>query len=211
MSTDKTTSILVLSIYRDLAESFVELLTPEQSEGLTIGDHHVHFDIFDGDPAQDDAFQEHISKADAITIAARFLDVLSLEKIKAIYRELPTQGNVPVAIFLLRDKGEIDFKISCPSCGQKLWLRDTDIDKRGRCPNCKKPFVILSQSDYLRSQLMLPDGLTITQVVRNDFDSFQAAVTKLLKLLSAKIQPMIAGAHAEALKQATVRIQIQEN
>ena len=211
MSATQQLNTLILSIYHDMAESFVELLTPKQIEGLTINDYLVHFEVFAGEPDQDDALEKHISKADAIAIVVRFLDVLSLEKIKAIYRNLPPEINVPMAIFLLRDNGEIDFKISCPSCGQKLWLRDTDIGKRGRCPNCKKPFVILSQADYLRSQLVLPQSLPIIQVVRNDFDSFQNAIAKLIEAPQTGIQPLVTGAKAKALKNVTVPIQIQEN
>ncbi len=179
---------------------------------MTIADKLVHFDIDAGDPDEELGFKENILKADALAIVIRFLDVLSLEKLKAIYRHLPTESTIPVAIFMLRDKGEIDFKISCPSCGQKLWLRDTDIGKRGRCPNCKKPFVILSQSDHVKSQLMLPDGMPIMQVERGDSASFQNAITKLLESVAgAVIEPMVGGRHVEALKNTTVRIQIQES
>lgn len=210
MHATHTTQALILSIYRDLAEAFVEALTPEQREGLPIDGQVIRFDVVSGDPGQEPAFEEHISQANAIAVVVRFLDVLSLEKIKAIYRHLPSDSDVPLAIFLLRDKGEVDFKISCPSCGQKLWLRDTDIGKRGRCPNCKKPFVILSQADHLKAQLMLPDNVTILKVVRGDLESLQNAMLKLLESLSVGLKPLAAETHGEALKNATMRIQIQE-
>ncbi len=210
MSEPKSIHTLVLSIYQELAEAFIEPLESEQKNELTIGDHPVVFDIIAGDPGQDPTFEEHIAKADAIAIVARFLDVLSLDKVKMIYRHLPDELNVPMAIFLLRDKGEVDFKISCPSCGQKLWLRDTDISKRGRCPNCKKPFIILSQADHLKSQLMLPESIPIIPLIRNDVESFQSAMTKLLSTLSIGIKPATEDMTAEALKNATVRVQVQD-
>jgi hypothetical protein len=110
---------------------------------------------------------------------------------------------------MLRDKGEVDFKISCPSCGQKLWLRDTDIAKRGRCPNCTKPFVILSQGDHLKSQLILPDKVEAFKVTRSNPESFQAALIKLFGGMPAGIKPADLSVNDEALSNATVRIQIQ--
>lgn len=211
MREKKTFHVLILSIYRELAEAFIEPLASEQKSELTLGDYQIAFDIVAGDPAQDPTFEEHIAKADAIAIIVRFLDVLSLDKIKMICRHLPGKINMPIAIFLLRDKDEVDFKISCPSCGQKLWLRDTDIGKRGRCPNCKKPFIILSQADHLKSQLLLPESMPIVKLVRNEPELFKLAMAKLLDPLFVGIKPAAAETTSEALKNATVRVQIQEN
>jgi len=210
MSERKPINALVLSIYQELAEAFFEPLESDPNHELTLDNFQISFDLVAGDPGQDPTFEEHIAKANAIAIIARFLDVLSLDKIKMIYRHLPNDLNVPLAIFLLRDKGEVDFKISCPSCGQKLWLRDTDITKRGRCPNCKKPFVILSQGDHLKSQLMLPENVPIIKLIRNDMESFRSAIAKLLGTLSIGIKPMTRDMADEALKNATVRVQIQD-
>lgn len=209
METGKKTNILVLSIYRELAEEFLSFFAAEPKTEAAIGDFLVTFEIVAGDPSQDPMFAEHLAKADAIAIVVRFLDVLSLEKIKNIYRSLPDPLSIPLAIFMLRDKGEADFKISCPSCGQKLWLRDTDIAKRGRCPNCTKPFVILSQGDHLKSQLILPDKVEAFKVTRSNPESFQEALIKLFGGVPAGIKPADLSATDEALKNATVRIQIQ--
>lgn len=211
MSDRRKVNIVVVSIYQDLGDSFVEVLTPEQMEGMELGDAIVSFDVAAGTPTHDREFKDRISKADAIAIVVRFLDVLSLEKIKSICRALPSESNVPVGIMLLRDSGEVDFKISCPACGQKLWLRDTDVGKRGRCPNCKKPFVIMSQADHIKSQLMLADGVPITKVVRGDLNSFQKAIGSLLKSVCGGIRPIVSQAQIEALKNVTTRIEIPEN
>jgi hypothetical protein len=211
MSETKNINILILSIYRELAEAFIEPMAAEQKNELLIGDARITFDIVAGDPSQNPTFEEHITRANAIAIIVRFLDVLSLDKIKMIYRHLPNELNVPIAIFLLRDQGEVDFKISCPSCGQKLWLRDIDIGKRGRCPNCKKPFIILSQADHLKSQLMLPETIPIIKLVRTDREAFKLAIAQLLDSMSVGIKPAAAATSAEALKNATARVQIQES
>jgi len=211
MNEIKTYNLLILSIYRELAEAFIEPVAAEQKNELTIGNSRIVFDIIAGDPSQDPTFEEHVAKANAIAIIARFLDVLSLDKLKMIYRHLPNELNMPVALFLLRDKSEMDFKISCPSCGQKLWLRDNDIGKRGRCPNCKKPFLILSQSDHLKSQLMLPESVPIIKLARTDIESFKLAIAQLLEAMSVGIKPTTSDLTAEALKNATVRVQVQDN
>ena len=211
MHENKTINVLILSIYRELAEAFIKPLESEPKNELSLGDSRIVFDLIAGDPSQDPTFEEHIAKADAIAIIVRFMDVLSLDKIKMIYRHLPNELNVPIAIFLLRDKGEVDFKISCPSCGQQLWLRDTDIGKRGRCPNCKKPFIILSQGDHLKSQLILPESVPIIKLARIDADAFKLAIAQLLDSLSVGIKPSLDEVTAEAMKNATVRVQVQEN
>jgi hypothetical protein len=208
---EETTHIAILSIYRDLAEAFLEPLAPEQIDALKIGDSTVGFELAAGELGTEPAFKEYLSRAQAVGIVVRFLDVLSLEKIRSVYRQVPLERNVPVAIFILRDHKEIDFKISCPSCGQKLWLRDPDVGKRGRCPNCKKPFIIPSQSDYLKTNLMLAEGVPVVKVVRNDFNSFKDAIIKLLASQVIGITPQAPGRESEALKRATVRIQIQED
>ncbi|MDD5676945.1 MAG: hypothetical protein PHW60_03010 [Kiritimatiellae bacterium] len=209
MNTGKKRNTLVMSIYRELAEEFLGTFAAEPKTEVAIGDLLINFDIVAGDPSQDPTFSEHLAKADAIAIVVRFLDVLSLEKIKNIYRHLPDQISIPVAIFMLRDKGEADFKISCPSCGQKLWLRDTDVAKRGRCPNCTKPFIILSQGDHLKSQLMLPDKVAVFKGIRNNPESFKTVLLKLLDSTPAGIKPADLNISDEASKNATVRIQIQ--
>lgn len=209
MNAAKKANTLVLSIYRELAEEFLSSFTADPKTAVPVNGLLVTFDIIAGDPSQDPTFAEHLAKADAIAIVVRFLDVLSLEKIKNIYRSLPDPLGIPVAIFMLRDKGEADFKISCPSCGQKLWLRDTDIAKRGRCPNCIKPFVILSQGEHLKSQLILPDNVETFKVTRSNPESFQAALIKLFAGVPAGIKPADLSINDEALKNATVRIQIQ--
>jgi len=209
MNTGKKTNILILSIYRELAEEFLSAFTAEPKTEVAIGDFMVTFEVVAGDPSQDPTVAEQMAKADAIAIVVRFLDVLSLEKIKNIYRSLPDSLGIPVAILMLRDKGEADFKISCPSCGQKLWLRDTDIAKRGRCPNCTKPFVILSQGNHLKSQLILPDKVEAFKVTHSHPELFQTALIKLLGGVPAGIKPADLNVSDEALKNATVRIQIQ--
>jgi len=203
-------NVLVIAIYRDLADDFLGAIESASGDGLTVGSHEVALDVFVGDPAEDHSFAERVAKSHAIAVLVRFLDVLSLDKIRNIFHHLTETGSIPKAVFYLRDKGELDFKISCPSCGQKLWLRDTDVGKRGRCPNCSKPFIILSQSDHLKTQLLLPESMPCLKVARKDNDSFRTAVGKLLESKISGVTPADADVSLEALKHATVRIQVQD-
>jgi predicted RNA-binding Zn-ribbon protein involved in translation (DUF1610 family) len=202
-------NILVASIFRDLAEDFLETGMADDQGDLAFEDVTVHFDIIAGDPAQEPDFDSLATKANAVALVVRFLDVLSLDKIRAIYKHFPDTQDFPISMVILRDKDEMDFKISCPSCGQKLWLRDTDVGKRGRCPNCTKPFVIPSQEEHLKVQLHLPDNVAINKVVRKNQESFINAIASLLSSKSdLKAHDKSTG--QEAAKNATMRIQIQD-
>ncbi|MDD5484283.1 MAG: hypothetical protein PHP98_11655 [Kiritimatiellae bacterium] len=206
----KNFNLLIVSIHHDLTEDFLGAIAADGGNELTIGSRSIMLDVVAGDPSEDSSFRERVSRANMIVMMVRFLDVLSLDKIRNVYHYLAQAGSVPKAIFYLRDKGELDFKISCPSCGQKLWLRDTDVGKRGRCPNCSKPFVILSQADHLKTQLLLPENVPCYRVIAKDTDSFRSAIVKLLEAQDIGVTPADAGVSLEALKHATVRIQVQD-
>ncbi len=201
---------LVLSIYRELTEEFQAAAAAAQQTNPVLGQADLRFDLVAGEPGHDPAFEECLGRAQVAAIVVRFLDVLSLEKIKNLYRSLQAKPALPVGFFLLREPGEVDFKISCPSCGQKLWLRDTDVGKRGRCPNCTKPFLIFSQAEYLKSQLTLPDKVGIHTLTRQRPDTFAAAFLQLARAVPEGLAPADQDVNLEALKNATVRIQIQD-
>lgn len=210
-NTDKKAfNILIVSPSRELAEDLPGASPTKESKELTVNNHRVLLDVFAGEPSEDASFKDRAARAQAVVILVRFLDVLSLDRIRNVYHYLTQAGSAPNAVFYLREEGGLDFKISCPACGQKLWLRDTDVGKRGRCPNCDKPFVILSQADHLRSQLLLPAGMPCLKVICKDIDSFRAAIAKLLADHAGGLTPADASVSMEALKQATVRIQVQD-
>jgi predicted RNA-binding Zn-ribbon protein involved in translation (DUF1610 family) len=115
-----------------------------------------------------------------------------------------------MSVILFREEGEIDFKMSCPACGQKLWVRDTDIGKRGRCPNCKKAFKLPSQAGHLKSQLMLPDAVPALTVVRDKASSCRGALASLIAHFAGAIVPSVEKMDSETLKKTTVRVQVQD-
>jgi predicted RNA-binding Zn-ribbon protein involved in translation (DUF1610 family) len=205
--------VLVLCVYQEMGETFVQDVCKNAAAGkgnTEIEDIDVQIDVLSGDPRLNASWDERVKQADALIMLVRFLDVISLDKIKAIYRRLPSESLTPVSVFLFREEGEIDFKMSCPACGQKLWVRDTDVNKRGRCPNCKKAFKLPSQSGHLKSQLMLPDAVPVISVVRGNASSCRGAVASLIGRVAGRIGEG-AAADPDALKKATVRVQIQNN
>ncbi|MBN1269034.1 MAG: hypothetical protein JXB04_05560 [Kiritimatiellae bacterium] len=203
--------VLILSIFQEMGETFVQDVCQKVVDGkgeTEIEGTQVAMDVLAGDPRLNPSWDDRIRETDALVLLVRFMDVISIDKIKAIYRRLPNEKAVPMSVFLFREEGEIDFKMSCPACGQKLWVRDTDINKRGRCPNCKKAFKLPSQSGHLKSQLMLPDAVPVLSVVRGNASSCRGAVASLLGSVAGEI-PTEAPPDAETLKKATVRVQIQ--
>ncbi len=187
MSAENTKSavkVLVLSIYQDMGESFVGTACPDASNGtgeLDLYDITVQLDVLAGDPRLNASWDKAVSKADALMLLVKFLDVISVDKMRAIYRRLSDQSAKPVAVLILRDEGETDFKISCPICGQKLWIRDSDSNKRGRCPNCKKAFTLPEQGSHLKGQLAIPEEVPVIRAISENPESVRSAVFKLVK------------------------------
>lgn len=206
-------NVLILCIHPELGEAFLQCVcngAVGTSGDTVVENRMVHLDVLAGDPRLTPAWDEHLRRADAVALLIRFLDVISLDKIRAIYRRLPSERSAPMSVFLFREEGEIDFKMSCPACGQKLWVRDTDIGKRGRCPNCKKAFKLPAQAAHLKSQLMLPDAIPALTVVRGNASSCRGAISSLLAYLGGTIVPSAAQIDQETLKKTTVRVQVQD-
>lgn len=206
-------NVLVLCIHPEIGETFLQSVCEGGSgtSGETIVENRpVHLEVLAGDPRMTPNWDETVRQADAVILLVRFLDVISLDKIRAIYRRLPSERTAPMAVVLFREEGEIDFKMSCPACGQKLWVRDTDVGKRGRCPNCKKAFKLPSQAGHLKAQLMLPDAVPAITVVRGKAASCRGAIASLLAYLKGAIVPEAVKIDQETLKKTTVRVQVQD-
>lgn len=207
-------SVLVLCIHPELGETFLQSVctgATGTSGDTVVENRPVHLEVLAGDPRLTAGWDETIKKADAVALLVRFLDVISLDKIRAIYRRLPSERSAPMAVIFFREEGEIDFKMSCPACGQKLWVRDSDVSKRGRCPNCKKAFKLPSQAGHLKGQLMLPDAVPALTAVRGKGASCRGALASLMSYLAGSIVPQAASMDQETLKKTTVRVQISDS
>ncbi|MBU1694882.1 MAG: zinc-ribbon domain-containing protein [Verrucomicrobia bacterium] len=205
--------VLLLCLHEELGRAFLAAVAPRTSgnEGeVEIEGHRVHLRILSGDPQLTPGWDEAVRHAHGCVLLVRFLDIVSLDRIRAIYRRLPAERSAPLAILFFRQEGEMDFKISCPSCGQKLWVRDSDGGKRGRCPNCQKGFRLPSQAGFLRSQLALPDSVATLTVVNGRPASCRGALAHLIGLLGGAIVGVTSLDH-ETLKKSTVRVELQDS
>lgn len=209
-----TVRVVILCIDPGMGEAFLKDVTGEEVTSpvtIRVGEQQVCLETLSGDPRRDLDWDTRVSGSDAMIMLARFLDVISLDKIKAIYRRLPGDSSVPFAVFIFREKKEADFKMSCPACGQKLWVRDADVGKRGRCPNCKKAFKLPSQGILMRSQLMLPDTVRVDMVDRGSQAQAQQALAGLVGDVTGELLTGTDGLDPENLKKTTVRVQIQSD
>lgn len=202
-----TITILALSVHQEMGEAFARDVTGGAAEAK-VGGQPISIDVLSGDPRLNAAWDDTIKNADGIALLIRFMDVISMDKIKAIYRKIPSEESVPIATVIVRDNGESDFKMSCPVCGQKLWVRDSDAGKRGRCPNCKKAFTLPDQVSHVRSQLALPDSVPVLRVVGGQRQSAVDAVENLIKSIGGGLIEPPEGIDQEVLKQSTMRVNI---
>jgi len=208
-------NILLLCSVQELGEQFMRNICPNAAEAAgrcMLGDLPLHLDLLAGDPRVNPYWHRHVADADALVILARYLDVLSMDHMKGIYRSLPLDSSIPpLAFFLVREAGEKDFKMSCLECGQKLWVRDYDIGKTGRCPSCKQAFQIPAQSDYLRRQLALPDNLPVEVVEMGDNPTSEDALERLVfRIDDSRVKEEAGRMDESAMKRSTIRIQIQD-
>jgi len=158
-----------------------------------------------GDVALHHINGEHaeLEEASAIAMVVEYVDAQTLGSVRGAMGRLPRDRNLPMAFLVNRPEGKQDFKMSCPSCGQKLWIRDSDVGKRGRCPNCKKAFDIPAQIALLREQLLLPESVQVRSVSPGD----SKPVRDVLESLMAQAIRGTA-ASSEALKNQTSVIEL---
>lgn len=111
----------------------------------------------------------------------RHIDIVSLQALDQLYSSFPELANRPTLFLIFRQENEADFKMSCPYCGQKLWVRDADLDKRGRCPNCKKGFTLPNQEAHVAATLNLPSTTPVRRVIHGDTASFSGPLQAMLR------------------------------
>ena len=204
-------STLILTIHEDMGGNFVQTVCPDA--GGTVGAAVIEgqpfaLRVLAEDPRSSADWSEQVGNADAFVLQVRFMDTLSVDRLKAICAHLPQNPPKPMGVFLLREEGEADFKMSCPACGQKLWVRDTDEGKRGRCPNCKKAFRLPSQAAHTRQELGLADTVAVTRVTRGNAASCRQALGSLKGSPAGGIPATDTPADSEILMKSTVRIDI---
>ncbi|MBU0677029.1 MAG: zinc ribbon domain-containing protein [Verrucomicrobia bacterium] len=212
-STDTAVHILTLTAHIEMGEAFVVDLCGSIEGGMgetKIGASDVVIQIVAGLPQEDESWPGTVKDADVLAILVRFMDAASLAEIHKIWKGLPQDQTLPTCMLIFREPNEQDFKMSCPACGQKLWVRDQDIGKRGRCPNCKKAFRLPRQEDYLKQSLKLPDAVPIARFVRGDHTDAVQALRNVVDRFMGRITTMIPEIDQEMLKKATMRVEIHD-
>lgn len=116
------------------------------------------------DPNRISQSEEVLARSDAAALLVHHMDAPALELLKNAYRVLPSDHKLPVALLVVREAGRMEFKMACPACSQKLWVRDEDQGRIGRCPHCKKTFVLPAQTLLIKQNLMLPASLSVVTV-----------------------------------------------
>jgi len=210
--TNRKVHALVLCVYQNEGEMFLESICPDCGGGpcsLKVDNNNIRLDLLAGDPALNASWQSRIQEADALILMVRFMDVTSIDKLNAIHRSIPSEGSPPLFVFLFREQDQAEFKRSCPTCGQKLWVRDMDVGREGRCPNCKASFALLSQEDLIKKEITLPDAVPVIRVYQGDEGSVKSAFAWILPGVTSRIAEQ-AAFDEEVLKKSTIRVQIDD-
>lgn len=206
--------VVVLSVHADMGTTFIQTVCSEVEGGAghaLVDGAPMDFSVMAGAPHEDPAWQTKVQQADVLVLLVRFLDAISLDKLKAIRSGIASLSPRPMAVFLFREEGEIDFKMSCPSCGQKLWVRDTDENKKGRCPNCKQGFRLPSQAAQVKMDLSLPDSVPITRIMRGNMSSCRNALVNLKGHLTGGLVASEQPFDPSILMKSTVRIELSDS
>lgn len=201
----KEKNVLVLHGEQALADWLFDDLGVFQEDGayrMELSGYGLNFYFCEGDDSA-----EAIEAADMILGLARFLDVDYLDRLVALSSPILDHPATPTAFLLYREEGEGDYKMSCPYCGQKLWVRDVDVDKRGRCPNCKKGFTLPRQEDLIVGHLRLRDAVLVKKITRGNPSSISGPIQGLFRIMDGG---MAGNDRRAASKAGTLKVELPE-
>lgn len=131
----------------------------------------------------------------AALIVLDHTDAHSLKRAQLAVAKLPLSA-FPYGILILRAAGKSGFKMTCPHCEQKLWIRDTDVEKRGKCPSCARAFEISAQKILVRNQLRLPVQVEVAITYEDKLSDSEDFLRALLDPLVSQA-PQASGAFNE--------------
>ncbi len=202
----------VLAVEPEIAGRFVRGLLPTSEPGgvVDIGAHHVFLEALTVLTPEDLGWKARLRQADASVVLVHFLDQRLLEAASRLLREATMVG-VPSAVFIYRAESERQFKISCDHCGQKLWVLEEEIGRRGRCAACRQPIRISSPAERVRARMQVPDSVPVLNVVEQNAALCRGALANLLVRIGAPPLAQESISSREFLKQATVPIQIPQS
>lgn len=190
----------VFSFTDGIGENFFSTIgaDPEGTGEVAFGDKKVRLELFRMIENAPEGIDDILRKADAAILLIRFLDHHSMGRIREVFNLMASEIFLPKSVLVMREPKEVEFKISCTYCGQKLWVRDRDAGRRGNCPQCRKTFFIPTQKSYITSFLMLTDNVPLLAVTNGDA-SCRNAVASLVERLDSM---------ADSEKSATMRIEL---
>lgn len=121
-----------------------------------------------------------LRESDFCILLVRHLDAFTLDGIRDLIRLLPSNAAHNLHVFICRQTGEVDYKISCSKCGQKLLVRDAMAMRRARCPHCQDYFQVPGQVDLVRSELLMPSNRMVRKIILGDLASCQQALEAVI-------------------------------
>jgi len=192
--------IPVFAFTEGSGESFFESLglNPNGVGEIAMGDKRVQVELFRLSENSTDGLDAVLNKADAALLLVRFLDQLSMTRIKQVFHLVNNSNFLPKSIIIMREPKEAEFKISCTYCGQKLWVRDRDTGRRGNCPQCRKTFFIPTQKSFVTSFLMLTEAVPVQTATKGDASSRNAVAALVERIVTVE----------DGMKSSTMRIEL---
>lgn len=192
--------IPVFAFTEGTGESFFETLglNPNGVSEVSMGDKKVQVELFRLTENSTEGMDTILNKADAALLLVRFLDQLSMSRIKQVFHLVNNSNFLPKSIVIMREPKEAEFKISCAYCGQKLWVRDRDTGRRGNCPQCRKTFFIPTQKSFITSFLMLTETVPVQTATKGDASCRNSLAALVERIVSV----------SDSMKSSTMRIEL---
>lgn len=206
MNNSQNISVGLLSTESEMAKWFCEDVGCEGTENGQICNFSNRQISFQLAPPAGETAERH--PFDVLVGLIRFVDVLTLQKMDKLLSASGAGKFTPTLILIYRNENETDFKMSCPYCGQKLWVRDADQDKRGRCPHCSKGFTLPDQMEHVNTTLRLPSAVQVRKIVRQDPGSLAGPLRDILQLASVENSLQSLGMKKQFMINDTMKVNI---
>jgi hypothetical protein len=195
----------------DAAQGFIQTATgaAEPAARGAVEIERIAVELFElcSDPEREPRWRDAVATADGAVLLGRSLDGPSIVALTRRHECLKSAAGTGIGVFLFREPGERGFKISCWDCGQKLYVDDAEVGKRGSCVSCGRGFRIGTPTEYLRSALGLPDSTPILCVTRGDASVCRGALAHLLARLGIHVST---GPGGSLMHRDTVSIQVRD-
>lgn len=196
---------------RDFIRSVLGTEAGPEDAILVFQNQDIRLECLSTNPEMHAGWKTHVNRAHVLVLIIRNMDPESLRSARVRFGRLGGNRRAPLGVFVLREPDETEYKIGCPSCGQKLKLKENDVGKQGRCPSCRMALKIPSPADYLRDRLLLPDAIPILNVTLGNAALCRGALVNLLARTAVRLS-VPDRQHQEAyLKQATVPIYFEND